>query len=82
MSSRQQAAWVIGTAQEGLTIDLECDLGLLTASLVHTKAVGKGYRNTQASPSIPCPVHPRVRMRDVHATDLIVESTDMQGCVP
>lgn len=21
-------------------------------------------------------------MRDVHATDLIVESTDMQGCVP
>lgn len=27
-------------------------------------------------------MHPRARMRNVHATDLIVESTDMQGCVP
>lgn len=81
MSSRQ-AAWVIGIAQEGLTVDLECDLGLLAASLVPTKAAGKGYRNTQAGLSIPRPVHPRVRMRGLHATDLIVESTDVQGCVP
>ena len=27
-------------------------------------------------------MHPGVRMRDEHATDLIVESTDMQSRVP
>lgn len=36
----------------------------------------------QASLSAQCPVCPRVRVRDVYATDLIVEGADMQGCVP
>lgn len=27
-------------------------------------------------------MRPRVSVRDVHATDLIVEGADMQGCVP
>lgn len=27
-------------------------------------------------------MRPRVRVRDVYATDLIVEGADMQGCVP